>query len=116
MNPVSHAAIDHHLAREHQELESLPVMNQDGRLVGIIGTEDLHRAVDSDIAPHFVFADDIASPPPVSLSPDENLLEMLRDFGKRDVDMLPVEEGKGEDRRLVGLLIRAEVMLPSRLP
>jgi CIC family chloride channel protein len=102
------------IARENEHMDSLPVMNSDGRLVGIIGTEDLHRAMDSDIAPHFVYADDIASPPPVSVSPNENLLEMLRDFGKRDVEMLPVEEGKGEDRRLVGLLIRAEVMQSYR--
>jgi len=98
------------VARDNEHMESLPVMNADDRLVGIISSEDLHRAMDSDIAPHFVYADDIASPPPISVSPDENLLEMLRDFGTRDVEMLPVEEGNGEDRRLAGLLIRAEVM------
>lgn len=98
------------VARDNKHMESLPVMNGEGRLIGIIGSEDLHRAMDSDIAPHFVYADDIASPPPLSVSPDENLLEMLRDFGTRDIEMLPVEEGSGENRRLSGLLIRSEVM------
>ena len=47
---------------------------------------------------------------PLSVAPDENLLEALRDFGTRDVETLPVEAGKGDSRRLVGLLQRADVM------
>jgi CBS domain-containing protein len=47
---------------------------------------------------------------PVSVSPDENLLEAIRDFGSRDVETLPVEIGSGKSRRLIGLLLRADVM------
>jgi CBS domain-containing protein len=47
---------------------------------------------------------------PVSVSPNENLLEALRDFGARDLETLPVETGKGSQRRLVGLLLRSDVM------
>ena len=47
---------------------------------------------------------------PISVSPDENLLEALRDFGTRDVDTLPVVAGTGSGRRLIGLLLRADVM------
>ena len=90
--------------------ESLPVMNEDDKLIGIIRPEDLHRVLDSDISPQLLNAEDIALASPLAVPPDTNLLEALRDFGTRDVETLPVEAGKGDQRRLVGLLMRSDVM------
>ncbi|WP_197524704.1 chloride channel protein [Botrimarina hoheduenensis] len=98
------------IAREHPELESLPVMSDDGKLIGIIRAEDLHRVLDSDISPRLVNAEDIALRTPLSVHPAQNLLEAMRDFGARDVETLPVEVGAGENRRLVGLLLRSDVI------
>ena len=98
------------IARENPEIESLPVNDDEGKLIGIIRPEDLHRVLDSDISPHLVNAEDIALRAPLSVSPSENLIEALRDFGTRDVETLPVEVGKGANRRLVGLLLRSDVM------
>ena len=98
------------IARANATLESLPVMDGDGRLIGIIRPEDLHRVLDSEIPPHMLCAEDIATPPPLAVAPNENLLEALRDFGTRDFETLPVETGEGESRRLVGLLLRSDVM------
>ena len=52
---------------------------------------------------------------PTSVSPDENLLEALRDFGTRDVEMLPVQKGDGPQRHLVGILFRSDVMRRYRM-
>ncbi|MEN1679382.1 MAG: chloride channel protein [Planctomycetota bacterium] len=98
------------IAREHPDIESLPVLKADGKLLGIIRAEDLHRVLDSDISPTLVNAEDIALRTPLSVAPSENLIEAMRDFGARDVETLPVEVGKGENRRLVGLLLRADVI------
>ncbi len=98
------------VAREHPEIESLPVMDADGKLIGIIRPSDLHRVLDSDVSPHLVNAEDIALKSPISVSPSENLIEALRDFGTRDVETLPVEVGVGAKRHLVGLLLRSDVM------
>jgi CIC family chloride channel protein len=98
------------VARSNPTIESLPVMNPEGFLIGIIRPEDLHRVLDSDIPPHLIQAEDIALKAPVSVSPDENLLEAIRDFGTRDIETLPVEIGSGKSRRLIGLLLRADVM------
>jgi CIC family chloride channel protein len=103
------------VARANAHIESLPVMNDDGKLVGIIRPEDLHRVLDSDIEPHLLQADDIALMSPVSVSPDANLLEALRDFGTRDIETLPVVQGRGTNGKLVGLLIRADVIRRYRL-
>ncbi|HUS38248.1 MAG TPA: CBS domain-containing protein [Pirellulales bacterium] len=54
--------------------------------------------------------DDIALTSPLSVSPNANLLEAMRDFGSRDVETLPVETGRGDSRQLVGLLLRSDVM------
>lgn len=98
------------VAQQNSHIESLPVMNAEGKLIGIIRPEDLHRVLDSEMPPHLLNADDIALTSPLSVSPDENLLEALRDFGSRDVETLPVETGPANKRRLVGLLLRSDVM------
>lgn len=98
------------IARQNPEIESLPVIGDDGKLIGIIRAEDLHRVLDSDLPPELVNAEDIALRAPLSVHPAENLIEAMRDFGARDVETLPVEVGVGESRRLVGLLLRSDVM------
>ena len=85
-------------------------MDADERLIGIIRAEDLHRVLDADLEPHLVNAEDIVMKSPLSVSPELNLLEAMRDFGSRDIETLPVETGTGSSRRLVGLLLRADVL------
>lgn len=106
------------VARANSHIESLPVMRETDeglRLVGIIRPEDLHRVLDSDISPNLINAADIALTAPVSVAADENLLEVLRDFGARDVETLPVEENDGDSRRLIGLVQRSDVMRRYRV-
>jgi len=98
------------VARANPHIESLPVMGDNNQLIGIIRPSDLHRILDSDISPHLINAEDIAMRASISVSPDENLIEALRDFGTRDVETLPVEVGVGANRRLIGLLLRSDVM------
>jgi CIC family chloride channel protein len=103
------------VARSNSHIESLPVMNEANQMVGIIRPEDLHRVLDTDVPLHVLNADDIAMRSPPSVSPDANLLEALRDFGSRDVEMLPVECESGNQRQLVGILLRSEVMRRYRM-
>ncbi|MCA9039118.1 MAG: chloride channel protein, partial [Planctomycetaceae bacterium] len=98
------------VAQKNSHIESIPVMNEEKKLIGIIRPEDLHRMLDTDIPPHLLNADDIALASPISVSPDENLLEAIRDFGTRDVDSLPVERVLNGQRQLVGILQRSDVM------
>lgn len=98
------------VARANPTIDSLPVLKEDGKLAGIIRPEDLHRVLDSDMPPQLLQADDIAVVAPLSVRPDENLLEALRDFGSRDIEILPVEIGSGSNRKLIGLLLRSDVM------
>ena len=103
------------VARANLHIESLPVMDADNKLIGIIRAEDLHRVLDADLEPNLVNAEDIVMKSPLSVSPELNLLEAMRDFGSRDIETLPVETGTGSGRRLVGLLLRADVLSRYRL-
>ncbi len=98
------------VARANPQFECLPVMKSDGQLAGIIRPEDLHRVLDTEISPDLIYAEDIAFQTSIAVAPDENLLEAMRAFGSSDVETLPVEVGQGESKRLVGLLLRSDVM------
>ncbi len=98
------------VARINSHIESLPVMNEQGELMGIISPGDLLRVLDTDLDPHLVNAEDIALTTKVTVSADANLLEAIRDFGATDSESLPVEATHGDTRRVVGLLLRTDVM------
>jgi CIC family chloride channel protein len=98
------------IARANSHIESLPVMDQDGKLLGIIRSGDLHRVLDTEMPAQLVNAYDIVQRTTISVDPNENLLEALRDFGASDLETLPVQEGSGDQRRLVGLLLRSDAM------
>jgi CIC family chloride channel protein len=55
------------VARANPTIESLPVMNEDGQLAGIIRPADLHRVLDSDLPPQLLKADDIALVPQLAI-------------------------------------------------
>ena len=98
------------VARANSHIESLPVMDDSDKLVGIIRPADLHRVLDTDAPAHLINALDIAVPSPISLSTNDNLLEALRDFGAFDTESLPVESGEDKPGHVVGLLLRTDVM------
>ena len=84
-------------------------------MVGIIRPEDLHRILDTDVPPQLIRAEDVALTVPIAISPDANLLEALREFGTRDIETLPVEVQEGGRTRLIGLLLRSDVMRRYRV-
>ena len=98
------------VARANSHIETLPVMDADGKLVGIIRPEDLHRVLETDVSPQLVNAQDIAVPSPISMATNANLLEALSGFGAVDIESLPVEAEGGRPGHIVGLLLRSDVM------
>jgi chloride channel protein, CIC family len=70
----------------------------------------LQQAAASDMPSPLVRASDLLLERCVAVARDDNLLEALREFGDRDLDSLPVLADPKGERRLVGLLFRADVM------
>lgn len=86
---------------------------KDQRLVGIVGTSDILRAVELKILPHVVRAVDIMTPEPVMLYPDDNLYGALGIFDRYNLEVLPiVSEDKGE---FTGMLTRAAIVAAVRV-
>lgn len=103
------------VARANSNFDSLPVLDENDSLVGVIRPESLNRVLDTDVTLRLINAHDIAIKSPISVPPHANLLEALRDFGTRDVEVLPVQINDGKKRRLVGILRRADVMRRYRM-
>lgn len=87
----------------------LPVVNAQGRLVGIVALHDLkaHLSEGENLA--LVIAYDLMRPPPAALTPTQRLIDILPVVLASDLHNIPVVSSTIEGR-LVGALIRAEVL------
>ena len=95
-------------ARMH--FQAFPVANAAGELVGMVGIEDLDRAVASGIDAATTVADIIDTTSDVLVAyPDESMGTALRRLGIRDVSRLPVLDGEGS-KRLVGVVRRNDIV------
>jgi CIC family chloride channel protein len=97
-------------AKEHSELENLPVVDQNGFVQGMIRHSDLKLALKSDVDPRLVRAQDLNVDQLYDVSVDETLLEAISDFGASDVDCLFVVDRHDKRPRLLGALFRDDVM------
>ena len=93
-----------------EDVGSVPVV-EEGRLAGILTDRDIvTRAVAERRDPQTVRVDEVASPQPVTVEPEQDLDEALALMARHQVRRLPVvEEG-----RLVGMLAQADVALEAK--
>ena len=98
------------------KIESLPVVKNHKEIVGIITSSDLFRVIEEELPKleqkslvrHYM------SYEPVTITPDQNLLEVHRIMGWKRIRVLPVID---ESENLIGIITRTDVMSadPSRL-
>ena len=94
------------VARSNQTL--FPVVNPQGQLTGIFTLRDLRLAlVGSEWGP-LVLADDLATRPVLSVTPEDTLHTALRRMTELNIDEIPVVE-PDDSTRLIGLLSRREL-------
>jgi len=95
---------------------AFPVVDEDGRLTGVIGYRDLRAVLDNSQPSEFdalVLAGDMAVPNPEYVTPGMSLNDAMRLFGVRDLSVLPVVDSR-ESRRLIGRLYRSDVLTAYR--
>ncbi|MBD3335348.1 MAG: CBS domain-containing protein, partial [Candidatus Eisenbacteria bacterium] len=95
----------------HARGSAYPVTDGEGRLTGMISLSDLReflRESWGDYMRLLIIAQDVATPQPVTITPEENLNDAMRKFGVWDMVQLPVVASK-DGNRLVGVLRRTEV-------
>jgi CIC family chloride channel protein len=90
---------------------TFPVISEDGELVGILSYQDIRSVMAQGRNPEMdalLVAGDIATPEPVVVRGEQNLNDAMRQFGVRDLSMLPVVDTAG--KRLLGVLHRRDVL------
>jgi CIC family chloride channel protein len=87
----------------------LPVVDGEGRLVGVVALQDLKEHLKSGSELPGVIAYDIMRPPPRCVTPNQRLMEVLPVALASELRNIPVVNTFKENR-LVGALSRAEVL------
>ncbi|HEY5914672.1 MAG TPA: ClcB-like voltage-gated chloride channel protein [Verrucomicrobiae bacterium] len=87
----------------------LPVVDAKGKLVGLVALQDLKEYLSSGDEVLGVIAYDLMRPPPVCVTPNQRLLEVLPVALASEQRNIPVVSTLKENR-LVGALVRSEVL------
>ena len=90
-------------------LHDFPMVDQEGRLSGMVWFHDIREVLLEDTMHTLVIASEVSSDPPPPLTPRCSLADALVQFSIYDADNLPVLRSK-TDNRLVGILTRTELM------
>jgi CIC family chloride channel protein len=94
-------------ARTHHH--GFPVVDDAGELIGVVGIQDLERALSAGPIKDKTVADIATTEDLLSAYPHEPMWKALRRMGTRDVGRLPVVEQEGS-RRLVGMVRRSDII------
>jgi CIC family chloride channel protein len=86
-----------------------PVVDYKGDLEGTISFQDIRNLITKRSLDDLVIVKDVVSSNPLTLFPDETLLNALQKFGLQDVEALPVVE-RNNPRKLIGILKRGDVI------
>lgn len=87
----------------------LPVVDGDGRLLGLIALQDLKAHLGDSSALGSVIASDVMRPAPVTLTPNQTLADALPALLASEQRNIPVVSSLA-DQRLVGSVLRAEAL------
>ena len=95
------------------KITSLPVVDADRKLVGILTSSDLFRMVVEEMVGEAIPVKAWMTPEPETIGPETTLLEVHRVMGVKRIRSLPVMEGS----KLVGIVTRTDLLSadPSKL-
>lgn len=92
-----------------QTFNFIPVVDEHGRLIGLVALQDLKSHLADAAALSSVIASDVMRPVPVMLTPSQTLADALPALLASEQRNLPVVNSLN-DRRLVGSILRAEAL------
>lgn len=90
-----------------QGFGSLPVVDKNHRLVGIVSEFDLLKVLLEDKPLSEVAARDIMTPNPMTVSPEIPAMDIVRLLEEKHLIRLPVTDEKG---KLVGIVARRDIL------
>ena len=89
-------------------INGMPVIGKDdGKLLGVVTTIDILRAITNGRDLTTIIAKELMSPDPLSVKEDTEVNEIIDIMDKNGIIMLPVVE---KDGRLIGICSRSDVL------
>lgn len=86
----------------------VPIIDNDGKVIGIVTTIDLLKAISEDKGLDNMSAKEIMTSNPAVINQDATIDEIIDILYRKRIDMLPVVE---EDGRLIGVVSRQDVLM-----
>ncbi len=87
---------------------ALPVVDEQGHLLGMVGLEEVHIALQSDASRSLLRVADLMRTDVPPVHPDDRLGDVAEKFVEHDVLALPVVEGDGQPK-VIGLVRRLDI-------
>ncbi len=86
-----------------------PVVDSEGRLIGIFSLRDLRTVLTGDGAGPLILATDLAVQPVLTVTPDDDLHMALRRITQKNIDEIPVVDPKNP-AHILGMLSRKDLI------
>jgi CBS domain-containing protein len=86
---------------------SVPIVNEKGRVVGLVTEFDLLKAIMEEKSLEEITARDIMTQNPLTVLPDTNALELIRLLEEHHHIRLPVVDSEG---KLLGIVARRDIL------
>ncbi|TFH01152.1 MAG: CBS domain-containing protein, partial [Calditrichales bacterium] len=86
------------------------VFNNSGHIIGMVTLNEIRRTIlDYDHLKNLLIASDVMNPVIVTVTPEENLDEVMKKFGKHNLDEIPVVSPANESD-IVGSILQQDVI------
>jgi CBS domain-containing protein len=86
----------------------VPIIDNDGKVIGIVTTIDLLKAISEDKGLDNMSAKEIMTSNPAVINQDATVDEIIDILYRKRIDMLPVVE---EDGRIIGVVSRQDILM-----
>ena len=90
------------------EFNGVPVVDDNGAVVGIVTALDILRAIQGGKKLNEMLARDIMTPNPSTVKKDTSIEEIIRILVEKEIVLVPVIEGN--DNKLIGVVARLDIL------
>ena len=87
----------------------MPIIEDDGKVIGILTTIDILRAIRENKNIDILNASDLMNRAPIVVNQDTDMWEIIDIMDKEGIEMVPVVDKENDDR-LIGVISRKDIL------
>jgi CBS domain-containing protein len=92
-----------------RSINGMPIINDDGKVIGILTIIDILRAIKDDKNIDALQAGDIMTKDPTVIKQETDIMDIIDIMDKKGIEMIPVIEEE-KDARLIGVVSRKDII------